>query len=114
MQKSLRVSVWVAGIVVLAILAGKLSYDQWARCSGKPYERAEALRDATSLLESLSKSFSLGDPLPSLKDEQYDSPRQTWMFTFRNATCTVDIISDRCKGTEVGGVSEGCTKHRPR
>jgi hypothetical protein len=116
LQKSLRIGLWIGGVVFIAIalLAGSLYYDHRSRCNGKQYERAEALLDATSFLQSLSHDFLLGDPLPSLKEEQYDSPHETWTFTFRNATCTVDIITDRCQGTEVGGMSEGCTKHRAR
>ena len=114
LRRSLRTSLWLGGIVVIVLLAGGLYYDHWLRCNGKPYERAEALRNANSFLQSLSQDFLLGDPLPSLAEEQYDSPQETWMFTFRNSTCTVDIITDRCQGTEVGGMSEGCTKHRAR
>jgi hypothetical protein len=111
LQESLRPWMWVLGVVVV-LLAGMLYYDHWSRCSGKPYERADALRNATSFLQSLSRDFSLGDPPPSLVEEQYDSARATWMFTFRNATCTLDIITDRCKGTEVGGMTKGCTGRR--
>jgi hypothetical protein len=98
----------------LLLLAGAafLFYQDWLNCHGKPLAREEALRDASSELQDLSRSFSLGNPPPSLSAEKYDDVRGEWMFTFSNLDCTVDIITDRCKGTEVGGMSKGCTKHR--
>jgi|SRR5580700_3523565 hypothetical protein len=106
---------WAVGIVVgLILLAGiaYVQYKDWLNCHGKPLVREEALQDARSQLQDLSRSFSLGNPLPSLSAERYDDSRGEWMFTFSNGSCTVDIITDRCKGTDIGGVSKGCTKHR--
>ena len=108
-----RPKFWLSALAVVVIVAGAtLIYDRWLRCHGKPLGRAEALQNATSQLRMLSQDFSLGSPSPSLAEEQYDSVRGTWMFTFRNTTCTVDIITDRCKGTEVGGMTKGCTEQR--
>src|SRR5439155_25055993 len=67
---------WAVTIVVVVLLAGILCYDYRSRCHGKPSERVDALRNATSLLQSLSRDFSFGDPAPSLVEEQYDSVRE--------------------------------------
>ncbi len=112
--RSLRPKWWAFGIVVVSLTASVLYYDHWSRCNSKPLERSEALRNATVFLQSMSRDFELGDPPPLLVEEQYDSVREAWMFTFRNTACEVAIITDRCQGTEVGGMTEGCTHHRSR
>jgi hypothetical protein len=98
-----RIALAIVGLVVVALCA-----DYFWRCSGIPLSRKEALRRATTQLEHLNRNHAFGDSLPALVDEQYDSNQQTWMFTFRNGACTVEILADRCHGTDVGGVSQGC------
>jgi hypothetical protein len=49
----------------------------------------------------------VGDPLPALVEEKYDPDQKLWMFRFQNSTCTIDIMTDRCHGTDVGGTN-GC------
>ncbi len=97
----------VALLIIVLIVVVVLS-DYMFRCRSKPLSRDEAFLRANKQLEYLSHDFVLGDPLPVLMQEQYDSTSRTWMFTFRNSTCEVSIIADRCHGTDVGGVSEGC------
>lgn len=96
----------LGSVLVALILFG----NYFARCHGKPLSRAEALERATKQLQYLSRDFALGNPAPALVDEQYDASQKTWNFTFRNSTCEVSVIADRCKGTDIGGMSAGCTK----
>ena len=95
-------------LIVIALVPAVLFADHFRRCSGMPLSREEALRRATVRLQHLSRHFELGNPLPALVEEQYDSKQQTWIFTFRSNTCEFDIIADRCHGTDIGGLSEGC------
>jgi hypothetical protein len=108
MRKAGLVALIVAVLVAVVLLA-----DHYSRCYGKPLSRDEALQRANEQLRYLSKDFLLGDTLPALADEQYDPQKKTWIVTFRNSTCEVSIITDRCHGTDVGGMSDGC-KDRPR
>jgi hypothetical protein len=91
-----------------------LLVDYWSRCHGKPLSREEALGRANVQLQYLSHDWILGNPLPSLTSEQFDPSDGTWMFSFKNSVCEVDIIADRCKGTDIGGMSKGCTTHQPK
>ncbi|MFY9729416.1 MAG: hypothetical protein WAK24_02325 [Candidatus Acidiferrales bacterium] len=101
---------WIAVALGSVLLALFLFKDYYARCHGKPLSRAEALERATEQLRYLSRDFALGNPAPTLVDEQYDASQKTWNFTFRNGTCEVSVIADRCKGTNIGGITAGCTK----
>jgi hypothetical protein len=95
-------------LIVIALVAAVLFADHFRRCSGIPLSREEALRRAIVRLQYLSRHFELGDPPPALVEEQYDSKQQTWIFSFRSNTCEVEVIADRCHGTDIGGLSEGC------
>jgi hypothetical protein len=95
-------------LIVAALAAVVLSADYYSRCYGKPFSRDEAMRRANAQLQYLAKYFVLGDTPPVLVDEQYDSYAKTWMLTFRSPTCEVIVIADRCRGTDIGGLSEGC------
>lgn len=104
---------WYAtGIFIITVSAAFLFGDWWFRCHGKPLGRVEALHRANVSLQYLSRDWVLGDPMPSLASEQFDPSDGSWMFTFKNSVCEVSIITDRCKGTDVGGMSQGCTTHR--
>lgn len=83
--------------------------DYLIRCHGKPLSREEALERANAKLQRFSRKFVVGDTLPKLVEEQYDPHKKEWIFTFDNSTCSVIIIADRCHGTDIGGVSKGCT-----
>jgi hypothetical protein len=98
-------------LVLIALLAAVLLGDHLIRCYGKPLGREEALRRANAQLQFYHRTHELGDTLPALVEERYDREEKEWTFRFRSSTCTVDIIADRCHGTEIGGLSEGC---RPR
>ena len=109
MSKKLKIT-----LIVVALALAVLSADHYSRCHGKTLSREEALHRAQSQLQLLARDFFLGDSLPTLKDEQYDPSSKSWTITFRNSTCEVSIITDRCHGTDVGGVSEGCKERGPR
>jgi len=96
----------VVGAVALVAVA--LYGEYYFRCHGKPLSREEAFQRATDYLQQLSQDFVFGDPPPALVEEQYDAQTRGWTFKFVNSTCTIYIIADRCQGTEVGGLSEGC------
>jgi hypothetical protein len=98
----------LGSVLVAVILFG----DYYARCHGKPLSRAEALERATKQLQYLSRDFALGSSTPALVDEQYDASQKTWNFTFRNSACEVSVIADRCKGTDIGGISAGCKERQ--
>jgi len=99
---------WRTGLIVIGLCLLGLLADHFRRCSGIPLSREEALRRATAQLKYINRKNTLGPTLPPLAEEQYDPKQQTWIFTFRNGACTVDIVADRCHGTDVGGVSQGC------
>jgi len=99
---------WRIVLIVVGLGAMGLVADHFWRCSGRPLSREEALRRATAQLNYVNRKNTLGPTLPALAGEQYDPKQQTWIFTFRSGSCTVDIIADRCHGTDVGGVSDGC------
>jgi hypothetical protein len=105
MHPSLR---WRITLTIIGLGVAGLFIDHFWRCSGIPLTREEALRRATTQLKYLNRKNTLGDKLPALIEERYDSTQQTWIFTFRHGDCTVDIVTDRCHGTDVGGVSQGC------
>lgn len=98
----------IAGVFIALIFA-VLVADYLFRCHGKPLSREEALERANAKLQRFSKKFVTGGSLPTLVEEQYDPQRKEWTFTFKNPVCTVGIIADRCHGTDIGGISEGCT-----
>jgi hypothetical protein len=111
-DKDVRKNLWNALGVLVLLVAMALFAEYWFRCHGNPLDREEAVRRADKQLWYLSRDWVLGNPLPALAEEQYDASDGSWRFTYRNATCEVSIITDRCNGTDIGGVSEGCTKHR--
>jgi hypothetical protein len=96
-------------LVVIALVSAVFIADYLFRCHGKPLSREQALERANAKLQRFSKKFVTGDTLPTLVGEQYDPQRKEWTFTFKNPTCTVGIIADRCHGTDIAGLSEGCT-----
>lgn len=67
----------VAGGLALSV-AAVLFAEYWLRCHGKPLARAEALERAQARLQGLSRRWALGQPLPSLAQEQYDSTNGSW------------------------------------
>jgi hypothetical protein len=97
-----------AAALGIALFALILFGDYYARCHSKPLSHAEALERAKTQLQYLSRDFVIGNSDPSLVDEQYDASERTWTFTFRNGACEVTVITDRCKGTDIGGISAGC------
>jgi hypothetical protein len=97
-----RIVLAIVGLAVVVLFAGYF----W-RCR-VPLSPQEAISRATMKLEYLNRNHAFGDSLPALVDEKYDSKQKTWMFTFRNGACTVEILVDRCHGTNVGGVSQAC------
>ena len=99
---------WRITLTIIGLGAASLLVDHFWRCSGIPLSREEALQRATAQLKYLNRKNTLGVTLPALVEERYDPEQQTWIFTFRNSNCTVDIVADRCHGTDVGGVSQGC------
>jgi hypothetical protein len=99
---------WGAAALGIVLFVVILFGDYYARCHGKPLSRAEALERADKQLQYLSRDFVLGNSDPSLVDEQYDASERTWTFTFRNGASEVTVITDRCKGTDIGGISAGC------
>jgi hypothetical protein len=99
---------WAVPTIVLALIVLVLLGEGWYRCHWKaPLTRDEALQRSTAYLKNMSHDFVL-DPLPKLVNEFYTPEGKAWTFEFSNSTCTVDIIDDRCEGTDVGGLSEGC------
>jgi len=96
-------------VVFIALVSAVLGADYFFRCHGKPLSREEALERANTKLQRFSKKFVTGDSPPTLVEEQYDPQRKGWTFTFKNPVCTVAIIADRCQGTDIGGINEGCT-----
>jgi hypothetical protein len=101
---------WQMVLLIFAVILIALIADFYSRCHGKPLSREEAVERADTQLKYLARDFVLGEPLPVLTSEQYDSTSRTWTLDFRNSTCEVSIIADRCHGTDVGGLSAGCTK----
>ena len=90
-------------LVVVALLG-----DYLFRCRGKPLSRDEALQRATAKVQRFSQKFMVGETLPPLVEDRYDAEEKLWMFTFRNTTCEVIVVADRCHGTDIGGTN-GCT-----
>jgi hypothetical protein len=103
MNTKLRIAFGVSLLCVAAFVV-----DYFVRCHGSPLSREEALGRATSKLQRFAKKFVVGDALPPLVHEEYDPQRKEWTFTFENRTYAIGIIVDRCHGTDIGGVSEGC------
>ncbi len=97
----------VVGVAAGVLLTAALTIDYLVRCRGEPLTREQALLRATSKLSRFSKSFNVGSTLPVLVHEQYESDIKTWTFTYVNPTCTVAIVADKCRGTEIGGTN-GC------
>jgi hypothetical protein len=97
----------IACIVVVSLVAVGLVVEQRVRCHGEPLSREEAFQRAHAKLQRFSEKFVLGEALPPLVDERYDADQKLWSFTFRNSTCEIIILADRCKGTDVGGTN-GC------
>jgi hypothetical protein len=97
----------VVGVAAGVLLTVALTIDYLVRCRGEPLTREEALLRATSKLSRFSKSFNVGSALPALVHEQYESDIKTWTFTYANPTCTVAIVADKCRGTDIGG-TDGC------
>lgn len=95
-------------LVVFALIAGILIADHLFRYYGPPLSREEALRRATAQLQYFSRQHMTGGTVPALAEEQYDSNKKTWIFTFRNPNCEIAIIADRRNGTEIGGMTKGC------
>jgi hypothetical protein len=103
-SNKLRILLGVTALIVFVFLA-----DYLFRCHGRALSRQEALERADAKLKRFSKKYVVGDTLPRLVEEQYDPERKEWMFTFENSTCSIIIVADRCNGTDIGGVSKGCT-----
>lgn len=97
---------WIIG-GILAFVIVALTIEYLITCYLRPpLNREEALQRSTRYLNEFSKD--LRGETPSLFEEQYDAKRGEWMFTFSNSIFSVNIIVDRCRGADVGGISEGC------
>jgi hypothetical protein len=106
--KSKKFWMIVGGLVMMIVITDRI--ERYIKCQVMPaLTREEALQRSTRYWYDLSEDFSLDAESPTLSEERYDAERREWAFTFSNTTCTVIIITDRCQGTEVGGMSEGCT-----
>jgi hypothetical protein len=103
-SKKMQILLALIGLIFAVFL-----FDYLMRCHGKPLSREEALERANATLQRFSRKFVIGDTLPKLVEEQYDPQKKKWMFTFDSSTCSLIIIADRCHGTDIGGVSKGCT-----
>jgi hypothetical protein len=99
---------WIISLLVVGLAAGVLFADRYYRCHGAPLSRDEAVNRARAQLNFLSHDYDLGKSLPVLKSEQYDARTRSWTITFRSESCEVMVITDRCHGTDIGGLSEGC------
>jgi hypothetical protein len=96
----------LAAVCLLVVGAGVIDF--FVNSYGPPLTRREALGQANALLQDLSRQDMTGGTVPQLAQEQYDPDKKTWMFTFRNDHCVIDVISDRLQGAEVGGMTKGC------
>jgi hypothetical protein len=102
-----RIALSVAAVGMLTFTA-----EHAYRCWGEPLTREEAIKRAKTRLDVFSKRYIVGIPPPTLVAEQYETGTKTWIFTFQNSTCAIDIIADKCNGTDIGGVSAGCVPRR--
>ena len=98
---------WRIALLMVPLVAAFVFGDYYLRCHSKPLSREEALQRATAKLQRFSQKFVVGEPLPAVVQEHYDADQKLWMFTFKNSTCTIDIVADRCHGTDIAGTN-GC------
>jgi hypothetical protein len=95
--------------LLLGLATAVVMTQAYYRCHGKPLSHEEAVARAEMLLQQFSKQHNVGETLPLLVEENYDEQRRSWMFRYRNSVCELVIYADRCHGTEVGGLNQGCT-----
>jgi len=100
--------VWRTAAILVALVGLFFFGDYYIRCHGKPLSRAEAIQRAPAQLQYISRYFELGEAPLELADAEYDAPSRAWILTFRNDTCAISVLADRCHGIEIGGISEGC------
>ena len=99
----------LAALAILVIGTGTaLTVDYWRRCHAAPLTKEEALERAKVRLETFAKSVNVGRTLPTLVDAEFDGLTNSWIVTYRNSDCSLDVIVDRCHGDDIGGVSAGC------
>ena len=97
----------LTGIILVGLSAVGLIAEKRVMCHGLPLSREEAFKRAYAKLQRFSEKFVVGETLPLLVDERYDAEQKLWSFTFRNSTCEIIILTDRCQGTDIGGTN-GC------
>jgi hypothetical protein len=95
---------WFAAVVLAGATLGSLAFlDYWARCHGTPLSREEALRRAEARVSRYAKSFHIPGSLPPMTSMDFDASTNAWLVTFKNDTCQIIVISDRCHGDDIGG-----------
>lgn len=100
-------SVWItlSGSLVLTFLIADAA-DNWNRCYSAPLSRAEAIERAHTRFERFAQSYSLPSPLPTLVDAEFEADSNSWLVTFRGNDCEVIVITDRCRGDDIGGTTK--------
>ena len=78
-------------------------------CCGDPtLSKQEAVSRATEYVDRMGRDYMLFSEKPRLVEDQFDKDKKWWSLTFESGECKIIIITDRCGGTEVGGLNAAC------
>jgi hypothetical protein len=93
----------ILSVLILAALPFAAYFIEKAmRCKEDGFTREGATEISIRKLET---DFSL--PF-SLKKELFNDKDKSWMFTYQEGDCIVDVIVDRCGASDIGGLTGEC------
>ena len=91
-------------LIIAAVIAIAATGDYVHRCMAPPLSREEASERALARLEKFKKSFGVREVF-TLTESSFDKQSSAWIFSFTSKDCTVMIVTDRCHGDDIGGLT---------
>ena len=77
-------------------------------CCGNPeLSRDEALASANQYVDQM-RQYTAFPETPRVTEGVFDTDAKSWSFTFESGECKIVIITDRCDGADVGGITPSC------
>jgi hypothetical protein len=98
----------IALIAILAVIL-LVTVDEFACAYRSPLTRNEALELATNYVPNFLKTYeNVDDTNLRRVEEKFDMATKTWLFSYSNGSCEINIVVNRCSGATDAGVSTGC------
>jgi hypothetical protein len=90
-------------LAIAVLLFGAYIINNGVRCKKSGLMRDKAIEIAYDKLKIEFKKAGF-----LLKNEQFEDSDKSWLFTYHEGDCVVDVIIDRCGVSNIGGLSAKC------